>query len=179
MAELATIARPYANAVFELAKRENSLDQWSRMLGVLSATAGHETVALLLDSPDMPSSAKAYRLAQVCGDELDDRGKKFLQALAEHDRLELIGEVREQFEELRAEEQKSLDVEVISAFELTEAQNESLKAALHRKFDKDISIETRVDASLIGGAIVRAGDMVIDGSLRGKLNKLAANLTQV
>ena len=178
MAELATIARPYANAIFELAKRENSLDQWSRMLGVLAATTGDETVALLLDSPDLPSSAKAFRLAEVCGDELDDRGKKFLQALAEHDRLTLVAEVREQFEILRAEEQKSLDVEVISAFDLTEAQSESLKAALNRKFDKDISIETRVDASLIGGAIVRAGDMVIDGSLRGKLNKLADTLTQ-
>ncbi len=178
MAELATIARPYANAIFELAKSENSLDQWSRMLGVLAATTGDETVALLLDSPDLPSSAKAFRLAEVCGDELDDRGKKFLQALAEHDRLTLVGEVREQFEILRAEEQKSLDVEVISAFDLTEAQSENLRAALNRKFEKDISIETRVDASLIGGAIVRAGDMVIDGSLRGKLNKLADTLTQ-
>ncbi len=178
MAELATIARPYANAVFELAKRENTLDQWSRMLGVLGATTENETVALLLDSPDLPSNAKAFRLAEVCGDELDDRGKKFLQALAEHDRLTLVPEVRDQFEILRAEEQKSLDVEVISAFDLTEAQSENLKAALNRKFEKDISIETRVDASLIGGAIVRAGDMVIDGSLRGKLNKLADTLTQ-
>ncbi len=178
MAELATIARPYANAVFELAKRESTLDQWSRMLNVLGATTENETVALLLDSPDLPSSAKAFRLAEVCGEELDDRGKKFLQALAEHDRLTLVPEVREQFEILRAEEQKSLDVEVISAFDLTEAQSENLKAALNRKFEKDISIETRVDASLIGGAIVRAGDVVIDGSLRGKLNKLADTLTQ-
>ncbi len=178
MAELATIARPYANAVFELAKRENALDQWSGMLGTLGATTEHETVALLLDSPDLPSAAKAFRLAELCGDELDDRGKKFLQALADHDRLSMIGEIRDQFETLRAEEQKSLDVEVISAFELTEAQSESLKSALNRRFEKDITIETRVDASLIGGAIVRAGDMVIDGSLRGKLNKLADTLIQ-
>ncbi len=179
MAELATIARPYANAIFELAKSEASLDQWSRMLAVLDGTAQNETVALLLDSPDLPSSAKAFRLAEVCGDELDDRGKKFLQSLADHDRLSLVGEIRGQFEELRAEEQKSLEVEVISAYALSDAQGDALKQALHRKFDKDISIETRVDQSLIGGAVIRAGDMVIDGSVRGKLNKLAETLVQV
>lgn len=179
MAELATIARPYANAVFELAKRDNNLEQWARMLSVLDATIRHETVALLLDSPDMPANAKAYRLAEVCGDELDDRGKKFLQSLAEHDRLSLISEVREQFEELRAEEQKSLEVEVISAYPLSDTQGEALKQALNRKFDKEIAIESRVDQSLIGGAVIRAGDMVIDGSIRGKLQKLAEKLEQL
>ena len=91
MAELATIARPYANAVFKLAKDGNALDQWSRMLRVLTGTSGHPTVQVLLESPEMPSSAKAFRLAEVCGDELDDRGKKFLQSLADNDRLGLIG----------------------------------------------------------------------------------------
>jgi len=179
MAELATIARPYANAVFELGKRDNNLDQWSRMLAVLDATARHETVALLLDSPDLPANAKAFRLAEICGEELDDRGQKFLQSLAEHDRLSLLGEVRAQFEDLRAEELKSLEVEVISAYPLSDAQSEALKAALNRRFDKDISIESRVDRDLIGGAIVRAGDMVIDGSIRGKLKKLAEKLGQL
>ena len=179
MAELATIARPYANAVFELAKRDDTLEQWSRMLNVLDATTAHETVALLLDSPDLPASAKAFRLAEICGDELDDRGKKFLGSLAEHDRLSLIREVREQFEELRAEEQKSLEVEVISAYPLSDAQSDALKQALNRKFDKEISIESRVDQSLIGGAVIRAGDMVIDGSIRGKLHKLAETLEQL
>jgi F-type H+-transporting ATPase subunit delta len=179
MAELATIARPYANAVFDLAKRDGNLDQWSSMLGVLFATTRNETVALLLDSPDLPASAKAFRLAEVCGDELDDRGKKFLQSLAEHDRLSLIEEVRDQFEALRAEELMSLEVEVISAFPMSDAQEESLKQALNKKFEKEISIESRIDASLIGGAVVRAGDMVIDGSVRGKLRKLAENLEQL
>ena len=179
MAELATIARPYANAVFELAKRDNTLDQWAQMLAVVDATTQHDAVAQLLDSPDMPATAKAFRLAEVCGDELDDRGKKFLQSLAEHDRLPLITEVREQFEELRAEEQKSLDVEVISAFPLNDAQTEALKQALNKKFNKEIAIESRVDQHLIGGAVIRAGDTVIDGSIRGKLQKLAENLEQL
>ena len=179
MAELATLARPYANALFELAKAENSLEQWSRMLGVVHTTSQHETVGLLLNSPDLPANAKAFRVAEVCGDELDDRGKKFLQALAEHDRLSIVGEVRDQFELLRAEELKSLDVEVISAYPMSEAQSEALKVALNRRFEKEISIESRVDESLIGGAIIRAGDMVIDGSVRGKLIKLADTLVQI
>jgi len=179
MAELATIARPYANAVFELAKRDDALADWSRMLEVLTATTGYEPVIRLLDSPDLPATSKAFRLAEVCGDELDDRGKKFLQSLAEHDRLGLIGEVREQFEALRAEELKSLDVEVVSAFPLSDAQSDALKQALSNKFGKEIAIESRVDQGLIGGAVIRAGDMVIDGSVRGKLQKLAENLGQL
>ncbi|MEM6999808.1 MAG: F0F1 ATP synthase subunit delta [Pseudomonadota bacterium] len=177
MAELATIARPYANALFALAKRENAMDGWSRMLSVLASTSAHPTVQTLLTSPNMPANAKAYRLAEVCGDELDDRGKKFLQALADNDRLDLIEEITGQYEALRAEEQKSLDVEVISAYPLDDAQTQALKSALNAKFEKEISIESRVDQGLIGGAIIRAGDMVIDGSVKGRLQKLGEALT--
>ncbi len=179
MAELATIARPYANAVFDLAKRESALDSWSAMLGVLGATIDHPTVRVMLQSPDTPAQAKAFRLAEVCGDELDDRGKKFLQALADNDRLLLLSEIRNQYEELKAEEEKSLDVEVVSAYELSEAQSSALKNALNKKFEKEISIESRVDSSLIGGAIIRAGDVVIDGSVRGKLTKLTETLVSI
>lgn len=179
MAELATIARPYANAAFEMAKRESSLDQWSRMLGVVDTITRDERVRVLLDSPDLPANAKAFRLAELAGDALDDRGKKFLQALADNNRLLLLAEIREQFEELRAEEERSLDVEVITAYDLTESQSERLKQALNAKFDKEINIESRVDKGLIGGAVIRAGDIVIDGSVRGKLNKLADSLVQI
>lgn len=179
MAELATIARPYANALFNLAKREKVLDPWSRMLVVLTATASHPTVALMLQGPDIPAQAKAFRLAEVCGDELDDRGRKFLQALADNDRLSLLGEIRNQFEVLKADEEKSLDVEVVCAFELSDAQSSALKLALNKKFEKEITIESRVDSSLIGGAVIRAGDVVIDGSVRGKLNKLAETLVSI
>ena len=179
MAELATIARPYANAVFDLAKRDGTLDRWSRSLGLLDATTRAEQVAVMLDSPDMPASAKAFRLADILGDELDDRVKKFLQALADNDRLNLLGEIREQFETLRAEEERSLDVEVISAYALDDAQTARLETALKDKFDKDISIESRVDQSLIGGVVIRAGDVVIDGSVSGRLRKLAERLVQI
>ena len=126
----------------------------------------------------MPAEAKANRLAEVCGEDLDNSAKLFLQALAEHNRLPLLPEVLSQFEELKAKEEESLDVEVVSAFDLTESQAEDIKSTLNKKFDKQINIEARVDKTLIAGAIIRAGDLVIDGSARGKLIKLADALTR-
>jgi len=179
MAELATIARPYANAVFDMAKRDGSLDAWSSTLALLDEITQDERVELMLDDPGMPAAAKAQKLADLCGDEIQVSGRLFLQSLADNDRLSLVSEVREQFEALRAEEQRSLEVEVISAFPLTDAQSEELKNALNRRFNKDITIVASVDETLLGGARIRAGDVVIDGSVRGKLNKLAETLVQV
>jgi len=179
MAELATIARPYANAVFDLAKSAGSLDAWSRMLAVLASTAEHETVSVLLSSPDLSPIAKAGKLGELCGDEIDDQARKFLFALADHDRLSLVNEITTQFEALRAEELRSLDVMVTAAYELTAGQKESLAQALSNKFEKEVALESAVDASLMGGAIIRAGDIVIDGSVKGRLTKLVDALVQV
>lgn len=179
MAELATIARPYANAVFDLAKNAGSLDAWSRMLAVLASTAEHETVSVLLSSPDLSPVAKAGKLGELCGDEIDDQARKFLFALADHDRLSLVNEIMTQFEALRAEELRSLDVMVTAAYELTADQKESLAQALSKKFEKEVALESAVDASLMGGAIIRAGDIVIDGSVKGRLTKLVDALVQV
>ncbi len=172
MAELATLARPYANAVFSVAKADSDLDRWSRMLGFLSAAAADPQMKLLLDAPEVGEEQKAFRLIEVCGEELNDRARKFVQVLAVNKRLPLVGEIAAVFEELRALEQQSLDVEVLSAFPLSDAEAERLKAALGRKFDKAVQLESRVDESLIGGVLIRAGDVVIDGSVRGKLSKL-------
>ncbi len=176
--ELATLARPYAIAAFKAAKAADKLASWSKMLTVLSSATAHERVSLLLESPELPADVKAHRLAEVCGDELDAPGKLFLQALAEHNRLPLLPEVFSQFELLKAKEEETLEVEVVSAFELTEGQSEEIKAVLKARFDKKISIEVNVDKGLIGGAIIRMGDLVIDGSARGKLTKLADTLTR-
>ena len=176
--ELATLARPYAIAAFKAAKAAEKLAHWSNMLSVLSAASSHERVSLLLESPELPAEAKAYRLGEVCGEEIDGSGKSFLQALAEHNRLPLLPEVSIQFEMLRAKEEESIEVEVISAFELTETQATQIKAVLKTRLEKEISIESKVDRGLIGGAIIRAGDLVIDGSAKGKLTKLAETLTR-
>ena len=132
MAELATLSRPYANAVFGIAQDSNSLEAWSRTLGTLVAASGDATVQTMLSSPDLAAQDKANQLAQLCGDEINSDAGAFLQSLAEHDRLSLLAEVREQFEELRAEQEQTLDVEVVSAFDLTAAQSDALQASLQK-----------------------------------------------
>lgn len=176
MAEIATLARPYANAVFDVAKGDADLDRWSRMLALLAAAAENETVQILLSAPDVEEMQKASRLAEICGDDLNDHGKRFVQVLAANKRLPLLPAIQAQFEALRAEEQATLDVAVTSAFPLSEAESEKLKRALSERFQKEVSMSSSVDDSLIGGAIIRAGDTVIDGSVRGRLNKLAETI---
>jgi F-type H+-transporting ATPase subunit delta len=176
MAEFATLARPYANAVFDIAKQTGELDRWSVMLGLLAATAQDERLQTLLARPDVQEAQKAFRLSEVCGEELNQPAQKFVQVLANNKRLSLLGEIQSMFEVLRAEEQSTLEVEVTSAFELTDAEFERLEGALKNRFEKEISMTGAVDSSLIGGAIIRAGDMVIDGSVRGKLAKLAESV---
>ena len=173
MAELATLARPYASAVFAVAKSEGDLDRWSRMLTLLAAAAADEKIRWLLSTPETDEMTKAYRVIDVCGDELNDRAKRFVQVLAGNKRLPLLSEIAVQFEALRAEEQATLDVEITSAFPLSDAELGRMKAALTRRFEKDINMESTVDRALIGGAVIRAGDTVIDGSVKGKLAKLA------
>jgi F-type H+-transporting ATPase subunit delta len=176
MAELATIARPYANAVFDIAKERHAIDDWSRQLQLAAAVAAQPEIVEIIESPATTSIEKSNALARVCGEDLSREGKQFLQVLARNKRLHLLGEISEQFEALRAQEEASLDVEVVSAFPLSEPENQRLVAALGRRFGREIQLTASVDESLLGGAIIRAGDAVIDGSVRGKLEKLAESL---
>ena len=179
MAEYATLARPYGNAVFTFAKSAGALPRWSRLLGMLSAALAEPEVRVLVESPDLPAAHKAERLAALFGDDVDAAGKRFLQALARNGRLPLLAEVRRHFEELKAQEEQVLEVEVCSALPLTDAQTEELKAALKSRFNKEVHLSSEVEAGLIGGAVIRAGDKVIDGSMRGRLDGLGEALAQV
>jgi F-type H+-transporting ATPase subunit delta len=176
MAEIATIARPYAIAVFDLAKRNRALDVWSRELAMLGALAAEPAIQEVITSPSATNQQKASTIARVCGDDLSREGKQFLQVLAANKRLDLIAEIGSQYEDLRAQEQASLDVDVISAFALDDAEQKQLTDALARRFEREIRLTSRVDESLLGGVIIRAGDTVIDGSVRGKLEKLSETL---
>ncbi len=176
MAELATLARPYANAAFDIAKGDSQLDAWSRMLALLGQAANTDAVQRLLESPELEDGAKALKLGELFREELNDRGKRFLQVLADNKRLPLLPEIAEQFEVRRAEEEQVLDVEIIAAYPLTADQESKLGAALGRKYGREINLSSRVDDTLIGGAIIRAGDTVIDGSVQGRLQKLKETL---
>mgnify|MGYP006265888301 CR=1 FL=1 len=165
MAEIATLARPYANALFDLARGDNALNEWSNMLSVLLGVVEEEKVEIFLEAPENSAKEKALRLSELCGEEIDDRARKLLLALAEHDRLKLLSEVSRQFESLKAEAERLLAVKIQSARELSKNQIESFSDALKSRYGKEVSLEIDVNSDLIGGAVITAGDMVIDGSI--------------
>ena len=172
MAEIATLARPYANAAFNLAKGLDRLDQWSRMLAVADAVVQTDTAQALIAAPALADVVKARRLIDVMGDALDDRGRRFVHVLADNKRLHLLPEIATQFEALKAEAEKVMDVQITAAVELTGTQADAYSSALERRFDQEVHVQISVDPSLLGGAVIRAGDTVIDGSLRSRLTRL-------
>lgn len=178
MAELATLARPYANAVFDLASERDALERWSRMLGLAAAAVVEPAVQALIESPAVQDEQKAHGLIDLVRDELDDAGRRFLHTLADNKRLPLLPEIAAQFDALKAEAERVLDVEIASAVALTDTELAGFTDALRRRHERDIQVSTVVDETLIGGAVVRAGDTVVDGSVRGKLDKLAESLTR-
>ena len=178
MAELATLARPYANAVFDIATERDGLERWSRMLSLAAAASREPDVQALIASPAIPDERKAHTLIDLVREELDDAGRRFLHTLAENKRLPLLAEIGAQFEALKAEAERVLEVEIVSAVSLSEDELKQFTDALARRFEREIQVSTVVDPNLIGGAVVRAGDTVVDGSVRGKLDKLAESLAR-
>lgn len=176
MAELTTLARPYAKAAFEFARDVNALDRWSNMLATVVAVVQHPTITKLLDSPNLSAEQKGQEIVDICGDDLDSKVGNFIKYLARNDRLSLLPQVRTLFELLKANHEKTIDVDVATAFEMTEEQQQKLLTSLKAKLQREVNLQTVIDKSLIGGAIVRAGDLTIDGSVRGRLAKLAETM---
>lgn len=173
MAELTTLARPYARAAFEYARDANALDRWSSMLATLAAVSQDATVAKLLDSPHLSAEQKGDTLVELCSEELDEKAANYIKYLARNDRLSLLPQVYTLFEDLKAEHEKTVEVSIVTAFELTEEQQGKLLDSLKAKLQRDVNLHTAIDESLIGGVVIRAGDMTIDGSVRGRLARLA------
>lgn len=173
MADLITLARPYAKAAFQVALADNALASWSSMLAVSATVSRAEQVRALLISPHLSTAQQAGAVIDVCGDALNEKGRNFISLLAENKRLALLPEIAALFEALKAQQEKSVDVQVTSAFDLAPATIESLATALRKRLEREIRITSHVDATLIGGVIIKAGDLVIDSSVRGKLNQLA------
>lgn len=177
MADRATIARPYARAAFAHAHAGSELPAWSKLLGTAAATAADARIARLIGNPHVTGLQLVELLTGIAGDAAGKQGHNFLHALAANRRLALLPEIAAQFERLRAEIENVVDVEVIAAREIAAPQRERLAQALKRRLGREVRMHTRIDASLIGGAIVRAGDLVIDGSLKGRLARLGSALT--
>ncbi|WP_447554753.1 F0F1 ATP synthase subunit delta [Vreelandella sp. EE22] len=177
MAELHTVARPYAKAAFEHARDHDALDSWSQALGYLGAAVADDEVRRLLGSPKIENAKKVALLDEMFPEQQSGELTRFLEALADQGRLTALPSIAEQFERLRADHEQRVEVMVTSAFELTADEQTKLANALKKRLNREISITTQVDKSLIGGVILRAGDTVIDGSVRGRLNRLTDALT--
>ena len=178
MYELTTAARPYAKAVFEMAHETGALTNWSAQLAAMSAVVAADGSAALLNHPRITKEQKAEILAEAAGDALDDQGRNLLRVLAENDRFVLLPEIATIFEQLKAEAEGAVEAEITSAQEISDEQQQAIAAALQKRLGREVKLVTKVDPSLMGGAIIRAGDLVIDGSIQGRLQEMKAALAR-
>ena len=173
MSELSTLARPYAEAVFRLAQGESDLAGWSSRIATLAAIVSDAQVARLIADPVVSADRVAGLIIDVAGAGLGGRGANFVRVLAENGRLALLPEIGGQFESLKANAEGTVEATITSAQELTQAQIDDLVAGLKAKFNRAVSVQVAVDPELIGGAVIAIGDQVIDGSVKGRLQRMA------
>ncbi len=176
MSTALTLARPYARAAVSLAREQQKLPAWSAALGFSAAIAADESVKSLLSSPATSTDAAVTLLLPDNGS--DDEFVQFLRVLSSNGRLPLLPEIALLFEQARAEAEKVVNVKITSAVAMDDSETATLAAALRRRFGSDIALTKAVDPALIGGAVIDAGDVVIDGSVRGKLERLRTALAQ-
>lgn len=173
MAELRTLARPYAEAAFDLARGQDRLPAWDEALNGLATIVAHPDVHRLLGNPQLTDTEVADAVIGIAADDLDGGLTNLVRLLAEKARLGLMPGIAEHFAELRAAAENRVDVTVTAADEVSTAQQQALKQALEQRLARNVDLTTEVDAELIGGAVVRAGDTVIDGSVRAHLARLS------
>lgn len=176
MAELTTIARPYADAAFTYAREAQGLDAWSSALAFLGAVARDPNAQDLLQNPEIDNAVKLGFLKDVAQGALDPHMENFVALLLENDRLELLPEIAVLFEEKKQALEGKIEVLVRSAVSLGDAQLKAVKDGLKRRFRREVVMETQVDPALIGGMWIKAGDTVIDGTVRGQLEQLGNTL---
>ncbi|HZP14134.1 MAG TPA: F0F1 ATP synthase subunit delta [Nevskiaceae bacterium] len=177
MAEPSTLARPYAKAIFELAREEKKLADWSALLKGIADAVRDPQVAAAIGHPAIGRGQLADVLIQAMGKAASDEAKNLLRLLVEYDRLKLAPVIQEQYEALKAEFESRVEVEITTATTVDGAQKETLVGAIRKRLNRDVDVQWQTDASLIAGARVRAGDLVIDGSVAGELDQLRTALT--
>lgn len=175
MSQALTLARPYARAAYAIARDANAAAQWSDALAFAARVAADPRVQALLGHPHL---GRADAVALLSPEQSSDVFGDFLALLADNRRLPLLPEIAGLFEELRADAERIVKAKITSATALQAAELDGIKAALKRRFGREVELQTAVDESLIGGAVIDAGDVVIDGSLRSKLARLQTALAQ-
>jgi F-type H+-transporting ATPase subunit delta len=176
MAELATIARPYAEAAFELARDAQALPKWSEMMRFAATIVGDPRVAEALDNPRLDARAKASLLLSIAGDRIDGEARNFIRVLVEGERVMLLPQIATMFETLKDDAEATAKATIESAFEMNDAQVDELRRALEKRFGRKIEATVTVNPELIGGARVTVGDAVLDGSVQAKLAAMHAQL---
>lgn len=172
MSELTTTARPYARALFELASDAGTLTEWSETLAFLGALVSNEEVRALLDSPAMTKQAAADAVIKLSDGKLDDKAENLVRQLAEYGRLEVLPEISSLYEAMKDEAECVVEAVVTSAQELSDEEKDAIASALKKRLGREVKITTEIDESILGGAIIRAGDLVIDGSIQGRLKNI-------
>ena len=176
MAELATVARPYAEAAFKIATEQNALPVWAEMLKFAAAIMADPAMQTAIDNPKLGAAEKEALFLSVSGDKLNPVGRSFIKALVESDRITLLPQIERMFSDLKNAAEGVAQAQIVSAIELTDAQVAELKAVLEKRFRKKIETTVSIDPSLIGGARIVVGDQVVDGSIAGKLAAMAVQL---
>jgi F-type H+-transporting ATPase subunit delta len=172
MADITTLARPYAKAVFELAREEKSFAGWSAILGGLSQVVSDPQMRAMIGHPAIGRGMIGALLVEAIGSSLSEEGRNLVRLLSEYTRLKAVPAIAAEFEALRREHESRAEVEITSAAPVEKAQQEALAAAIAKRLSREVTVHWKIDESLVAGAIIRAGDLVIDGSVRGELEKL-------
>jgi F-type H+-transporting ATPase subunit delta len=178
MAELATIARPYAEAAFGFAKQRGELDKWSEMLGLLASVYQDTQFQEAIAGPKVTGGDVEKLMLSVCGERIDGQARNLVQLLVRNGRLSVLAEIRNLFEHLKSEDEGVVEANIASAYPLQEQQLEQIVNILAKRYKKQISPTVGVDSELIGGIKVQVGDKVWDASVRGRLQEMAAALTK-
>jgi F-type H+-transporting ATPase subunit delta len=177
MSELTTAARPYAKAVFELAESSGALDSWSEQLGALASIASAEGSAELLNNPKINVAQKIETFKELAGGGLNDQSINLLKSLGENNRFVLLPDMASLFETMKSESQGEVEGEIIAAAPMSEAQEGAIVTALEKRLGRKVKLVTKIDETLLGGAVVRIGDLVIDGSLHGRFQSMKAAMS--
>ncbi|MBW7980963.1 F0F1 ATP synthase subunit delta [Enterobacillus tribolii] len=171
MSEFITVARPYAKAAFDFAVEHKDIARWQDMLAFSAEVTRNESVADMLSGALAPETL-ANTFIEVCGDQLDESGRNLIRVMAENGRLQVLPEVLQQFIALRDSLEATVDVEVISSKTLSDEQLAKISTAMEKRLSRKVKLNCKIDKSVIAGVVIRAGDMVIDGSVRGRLERL-------